>query len=215
VAAFRSIPPQQAIELVERAGVANPQKIIIDFAGAGLLKAYSLQTETVLATGEKNVVRGGTIPAALWKRVQSEGHSEDVWRGGTVRLSVDSAKGLPEVNITGMSFSEASLRRLAEHHGGGAPAAESPAIAPKPHVPAVQPAPAPPSPTPSAIPPGAIFVTVKQAMAALGLGRTKVNEMMNDGRLVRQKVDRSTLIEVESIRRLAKPPASKAVASAC
>jgi hypothetical protein len=37
-------------------------------------------------------------------------------------------------------------------------------------------------------------------MGMLGLGRTKINELMNDGRLVKRKFDRRTMIEVESIR---------------
>jgi hypothetical protein len=40
-------------------------------------------------------------------------------------------------------------------------------------------------------------------MAALGLGRTKINELMNDGRLVRSKIDGAVRIEVASIRALA------------
>ncbi len=40
-------------------------------------------------------------------------------------------------------------------------------------------------------------------MAALGMGRTKVNEMMQDERLVRVKIDGAARIEVASIRALA------------
>ncbi|MCD1589684.1 excisionase [Qipengyuania citrea] len=39
-------------------------------------------------------------------------------------------------------------------------------------------------------------------MRATGLGRTKINDLMNDGTLVRKKMGRRTLITVESIERL-------------
>jgi hypothetical protein len=45
-------------------------------------------------------------------------------------------------------------------------------------------------------------VTVKQAMAALGLGRTKINALMGEGALARVKVGARTLITVESIEKL-------------
>lgn len=52
------------------------------------------------------------------------------------------------------------------------------------------------------IPDGAILATVNQTMAALGLGRTKVNDLMNVRTLVRVKVGGRTMITVESIRAL-------------
>ncbi len=205
MAAFQSITPRQALQLVEGASIPNSHRIIIDYAGAGIVKAYALMSEVVHPTGEKTVTRDGTIAAGLWKRIQGEGHSDDVWLGGTLRLGADPSKGLAEVHLTGVSFNQASLQRLIKHQRGGVAVTPVPAAtAKKPEKVAADVAPTPPRPGPSAIPPGALFVTVRQAMAALGLGRTKVNEMMNDGRLTRRKVDRSTLIEVESILRLAR-----------
>lgn len=202
MAAFRSITPEQAIHLAEAAGVSDPHRIIMDFAAAGVVKAYSLVSETLLATGKGKVVRGGSIAADVWKRIQSEGQSDAIWVGGTTRLAADTPKGLPEVHITGVTFSEASLQRLIEHQGGNAPPLTMPVDTTKPEQPAGETASVHRSPSPAAIPSGAVTVTVKQTMAALGLGRTKVNELMNDGRLVRKKIDGRTLIEVDSIRRL-------------
>jgi excisionase family DNA binding protein len=53
------------------------------------------------------------------------------------------------------------------------------------------------------IPDGAVTVTVAQAAAALGLGRTTVDKLMRNGTLVRVKVGARTLITTDSIRTLA------------
>ncbi len=120
VTAFRSISPQQAIAIVERGGVSDARRLIVDFAAAGLVKGYALVIETLAAPEDIRTIRGAAISTDLWKRVQMAGLAEDVWRGGTLRLVVDPSKGLPEVSITGVSFSEKSLHRLVEHHGSDA-----------------------------------------------------------------------------------------------
>lgn len=51
--------------------------------------------------------------------------------------------------------------------------------------------------------PGKLLLTVAETQAALGLGRTAVNELMNDGRLVRQHIDGGVRIEVGSVKALA------------
>ena len=204
--AFHPITPQQAIAIAEGAGVHDARRVIVDYAAAGIVKGYALVCETMM-TSERRTSRGAAISIALWKRLQREGLSDQVWNGGTLRLEADPLNDLPEVSITGVSFSQASLQRLVNHHGGGTPTAHEPAQPPKVVVTTARPiASSRLRPDPSAIPAGAITVTVNQAMAALGLGRTKINALMNDGRLVRIKYDRSTRIEVESIRLLAGVP---------
>jgi len=121
VTAFRSISPQQAIAIVESRGVPDARRLIVDFAAAGLVKGYALVIETIAAPGDIRTIRGAAISTDLWKRVQQASLADDVWRGGTLRLAADPASGLPEVSITGVSFSEKSLHRLVEHHGGDAP----------------------------------------------------------------------------------------------
>lgn len=201
--AFQPITPQQAIDIAERAGVPDARRVIIDFAAAGLVKGYALVCETMTAS-ERTTKRDAAISTDLWKRLQRDGVADRVWGGGTIRLVVDPASNLPEVHITGVSFSQASVQRLVHHHGGSAPAAPKPTEPRKPIEPtAVPTAVSLGRSAPSAIPADAVTVTVKQAMAMLGLGRTKINEMMNDGRLVKRKFDRRTMIDVESIRRLA------------
>lgn len=191
--------------MVERAGVRDANRLIVDFASAGLVKAYALVIETLGETQGNSVLRGAAIPVDLWHRIVRDGLSEHVWRGGTLRMSGDPASGLPAVNLTGVTFNEKSLRRLINHHCGESQSTVGGSIrAAKPaQEPVLPPAPSQSGPNAEAIPPGAILVTVNQAMVALGLGRTKINELMNDGRLVRRKVDGGTRIEVESIRRLA------------
>lgn len=205
--ALRSISPQQALAIVDRAGVPDPQRLMVDFAAAGLVKGYALVIETLAPHKKTNIVRGAAISTNLWKRVQRESQSDGLWRGGTLRLGVDPANNLPEVQITGLTFSEKSVQRLIDYHGGGVPQVrQAPAEERQREKPGdLKAARDNSGPDPSAILPGAILATVNQAMAALGLGRTKINALMNDGRLIRRKVDRSTLIEVESIRRLAGP----------
>ena len=202
---YKSVSPDKAVEIVQGEGIDQATRIILDFAAAGLVKGYALMTETVHASNNRQLVRGAAVSVDLWRRIIQENLSQDVWRGGTLRLSGDLQAGSPEVNLTGLSFNETSLRRLIDHHGRGVQLA-SPIKTEEPIacVTVAEPIARQVAP-PEAIPPGAVLVTVKQAMAALGLGRTKINALMNDGRLVKRKVDRSTLIEVESIRRLASP----------
>jgi hypothetical protein len=139
-----------------------------------------------------------------------EGAVEDVWTGGTVRLGADELiGGKPEVRITGIGFSEKCLQRVVDRHKD--PAAARKAEAAAPVIQEAQRALPQPElrkqrdvgPDLTAIPPGALTVTIKQAQAALGLGRTKINELMNDGRLVRTNIDRAVRIEVASILALA------------
>lgn len=208
--AFQPVSPQQAIQIVSNAGIADAARLIVDFAAAGLVKSYALVIDSKQDDGRRGVVRGGAILTDLWRRIVQQGVADEIWRGGTVRLGAVPAEAWPEVNITGVSFSVKSLQRLIEHHGAKALPSAEPLAAGSAQErvegdgePEVEPAPGRRRPDPSAFPIGAELATVNQAMAALGFGRTKINELMNDGRLVRVKVDGSTRITVESIRALA------------
>lgn len=211
---FLPIAPIKAVEFVEAAGISDGRRIIADFAAAGLLKSYALMIETVHPSGDRAEVRGGAIPTHLWQRIVREGAVEDVWAGGTVRLATGSAEGgALEVNVTGIGFGEKQLQRIvAQHRGASAPqqpktpanmtrAAEPEEIAP---VEAIIPSRASrKAEAPVQIDAAPILVTVKQAMAMLGLGRTKVNELMKSGRLVRRHIDGGVRIEVASVHTLA------------
>lgn len=214
---FAPVAPMKALEMVEAASLEAGRQIIADFTAAGLVKTYALVIEMIDARGVATCVRGATIPPTLWQRIILEDAVADVWNSGTVRLDgSELIGGALAVVITGITFNPKHLGKLLEHHGQApetAPraAAEAPARAKaadaicKADVAAAPVAQTPQSQRqePAAIKPGAIWATVREAMSATGLGRTKINELMNDGTLVRKKFGRATRIEVASIRALA------------
>lgn len=140
-----------------------------------------------------------------------------------MRLVGADAATVPKVNITGVRFDEGDLHKLVALLGNGAvaapdvrttPAVEAPAPVGVPDarmedVPVIVDTPAPRKtrerrqPDPSVLMPGKLLLTVAETQAALGLGRPKVNELMNDGRLARQYIDNGVRIEVASVRTLA------------
>jgi hypothetical protein len=221
--AFHPLPPKKAIQLVEEAGVIDAALMIRDYAAAGIVKSYAMVVETIGADGGRSCVRDAAIPVALWHRMIDEGADEGIWTGATVRLAGSDATAVPKVNITGVRFNEGDLHKLVALLGDGAvaapdiritPAVEAPAPVGVPEtrtedVPAVVDTPAPRKtrerrqPDPSILMPGKLLLTVAETQAALGLGRTKVNELMNDGRLVRKHIDGGVRVEVASVRALA------------
>lgn len=205
--AFHPVPPAKAIQLVEAAGISNAAHLIRDFAAAGLVKSYALVLETIEPAGRRTCVRGGAIPTELWQRVVSDGVEDAAWIVGTVRLAgADLIEGMPAAIITGIGFSDKDLQRLIEHQQGGVakPAVKKTSVATVELVGVPQPAKTPKRRAdPGAIPDGALLATVKQVEAALGFGRTKVNELMNQGRLERVAIDGGVRITVASVRALA------------
>lgn len=200
--AFQPLSASAAIGLVEAAGIQDARQMIADFAAAGLLKTYALAIETVEEGGQRRTVRGSAIPAELWHRIVDQGRLDDAWRGGMVRLTA----GQPQVAITGISFSEKHVEKLVEQRrpavtsASPPPFAAAPARAPKSSQSPVERKRQPP--ITNGMSSAAELVTVDQAMAVLALGRTKINELMADGRLRRVKVGRRTLITVASIETL-------------
>ncbi len=221
--AFHPLPPKKAIQLVEEAGVMDAALMIRDYAAAGIVKSYAMVVETIGADGSRSCVRDAAIPVALWHRMIDEGADEAIWTGATVRLAGIEATAVPKANITGVRFNEGDLYKIVTLLGDGAvaapdiratPAVEAPAPFGVPDtrtedVPAVVDVPAPRKtrerrqPDPTILMPGKLLLTVTETQAALGLGRTKINELMNDGRLVRTKIDGRVGIDVNSVRALA------------
>lgn len=210
--AFQPMSPHKAVEFVEAAGVPDARRLIADFAAAGLIKSYALSVETIEVDGRRSCVRDGALSHELWQRVIHGGVVDDVWTGGTVRLpGADLIGGQPEVRITGIRFGEKYLQRVVDQHLGKSvkakPLKKAPPVAVRVVEDAaedvsVEAAPRRRQPDPVAIPPGAEWVKVSQVQQATGFGRTKINELMMDGRLVRRKIDGRVLIEVASIRAL-------------
>lgn len=218
--AFQPLPPKKAILLVEEAGVMDAALMIRDYAAAGIVKSYAMVVETIGADGGRSCVRDAAIPVTLWHRMIEEGADEGIWAGATVRLAGIDATAVPKVNITGVRFNEGDLHKLVALLGNGAvaapdvrtpPAVEASAPVDVPDarmedVPAIVDTPAPRKtrerrqPDPSILMPGKLLLTVAETQAALGLGRTKVDELMNDGRLDRRTIDGGVRITTESVK---------------
>ncbi len=202
----------RALASLEAAGVPDARRLLTDYAAAGLVRSYALIIESADASGPKQPARGSAVAADLWKRMVREGATHDVWTGGSVRLAADDLiGGLPAISITGVGFHKGDLDWIVKHHGGDGSRAERRAAAsqaPREMVADVadaqthSPKGGRKSETPP-IPPGAIFASVAQAGAVLNFKRTKINELMNDGRLAWRKIDGATKIEVASIMALA------------
>lgn len=208
--AFSPIAPNAAAELVDEAGLGDATRILVDFAIAGLVKGYARWMEKVQPNGRREEVRDKRIPPELWKRIVAEGKVGEV-ASGTVRLDGSSEfGGGPKVTIVGIRFDDLSLQAVLAQHSGSARSVEraskppKPVSAPKPDGEAVAPE-SPVAPAPAgltAIPEGAVTVTIKQAMAAMGLGRTTIDKLCREGKLVRVRVGGRALITVDSIRAL-------------
>jgi len=141
----------------------------------------------------------------------------------SVKVSLPADTTDPAVELTGIRIGEASLRAELDKHTALSPPSEASSAPPHAQI-KVTAARKKVTPIPKAIvsisvgpaiPEGAMLITIKQAMATLSLGRTKVNELMAKGTLVRLKIDSRTLITMESVRDLANyaPDAKRAAAS--
>ena len=210
VTQFHPLTPKQAIDIIDATGVEDAAKLIRDHAAAGLVKSYAQVQVTIGARGERTSVRGAAVSAELWERMIREDVDCDAWNGGTVRLAGSGLiGGEPAVHITGIGFNPSDVERLACQQR---PAPTRPA---KPKtVPIValeareagEPVAAPVArrrPDPTTISSGAILCTIKQAGDALGIGRTKVNGLMNSGKLERVEDIAGVRITVASVRALA------------
>lgn len=212
MSAHTPLLPSKAIKLVEEAGLAEAQSILADFAAAGLVKTYALMRTTISAGYAPQSVRDAAIPSEVWQRIIADGKTAVASNGGTVRLvGSNLIGGEPDVQITGIRFSEASLgnvlgrycsepKPIASCKAKEAPiptqTSESNAeLSAEPHLNSsvkVQPP----------IRDGDLTATIAQVMQSTGIGRTKINDLMNDGTLVRKKIGSRTVITVESIKRL-------------
>lgn len=211
MSAHQPILPSKAIERVEAVGLSEAGKLLADFAAAGLIKTYALARVTTPTGQSPKTIRDAAIPVAIWQRITSEGKVADALNGGTVRLAGSGLiGGEPDVQLTGISFSEASLSKvLARYCAQAKPRASIgkpvPASASQLKPAAEPPAEAKAAPKPKAPPPilpGDLVASIAQTMQVTGLGRTKINELMSDGTLGKKKLGRRTLITVESIERL-------------
>ncbi|WP_435203095.1 hypothetical protein [Qipengyuania sp. 902] len=205
----RPILPGKAIELVKARNLDAPEKLLADYAAAGLIKTYALMREIRPAGGPTKTVRDAQIPPEEWARIVASDNIMAVLNGGTVQL--EGAKlpgGLPTIQITGISFSEASLIKILNRYCADpsvCTSATPPKSSPTPQERALEPSPEDQKRAPDAVLPikaGALTASIAQTMQATGLGRTKIDQLMRNGDLVRTKVGTRALITVESIERL-------------
>lgn len=211
MSAYRALLPTKAIERVEAAGLADAPTVLADFAGAGLIKTYALVRVTAPAGQPQETIRDGVIPIEVWQRISEERRIPEMLGGGTVRLAGSGLiGGAPDVKITGVSISEGSLEKVLDRYCSQPDRAlvePNPVSAPKTNdtlmvAPSIHSETPESTKSPRPIRQGDLVASVAQAIQATGLGRTKINELMNDGTLVRKKTGRRTLITVESIERL-------------
>jgi hypothetical protein len=203
-----SITPKQALGLIAAAGVEDAAKLIRDYAAAGLVRSYALLQITIDAKGRRHEVRGGRVPPYTWERIIAADVDQDIWSGGTARLSgSDLIGGDPAIHVTAVAFHSDDIMRLADHQHLKPPAKR--AVSPVSPTPGID-ADAAPTPKPikkqqapdlNALHSGALLLTVNQAMAALAIGRTKVYELINEGTL--ERPDGGTRVTAGSVRKYA------------
>lgn len=210
-----AMTPKQAIEVISAAGADDPATLIRDHSAAGLVRSFALRHVTIDAQGNRTVVRGRAIQTHTWERMIRDGVDGNVWGGGTVRLpGSELVGGEAALHITGVAFHPDDIRRLADQQRPPLqPPRKRAPTSPAPQAEAVAQATAaveqvtdtPPTrrPNAAAIPPGAILCTVKQAKEALGIGHTKVYELLKTGRLTRAEGVAGTRITVASVMALA------------
>lgn len=192
VSKFRPFSPRRAVELLEGAGVENACRLILDYAAAGLVVGYAVVIEFIEATGVRSD-GSGEIPKGLWERIILEGAAEDVWIGGTVRLSSSSLiGGAPAVNITGIRFDVMDLHKLIWlQKGYGSAETSRPAVESLPISSEGMPdqnlkaTPIEPKKAATGLRPHALVASVNEAAVALNCSRTTIYKMLGDGRLKR------------------------------
>ena len=90
--AFRPIPRNKRSKSSRGAGVPDPQRLITDFATAGLVKAYALVIETRQDHGRKGSCEEVQILRSLAAHNTARA-ADEVWAGGTIRFSAVPAEG--------------------------------------------------------------------------------------------------------------------------
>lgn len=213
--AFNPIAPDEAVKLVEQAGLGGALSFLADHGLAGKVKAYAEWMEKLQPNGHREEMRDKRIAPELWRRIIAEDKIDEVATGRVRLVGSSEFGGGPKITIVGIRFDDLSLQATIARHCAGPrvmaipsdPLSLSPEAATSAESqskPDVAQADAKPrrAANPSAIPIGAITVTVNQTMDITGLGRTTIDKLMGEGVLVRVKVGGRTLITVASIRRL-------------
>lgn len=201
------ILPWEAIEILEAAGVQNPKVILADYAAAGIIKTYALVRETASVGLAVETVRDASIPRDVWQRIVAENKACDALNGGTVRVQGSYlGGGAPSIQITGVSFLEASLAKILKRYSRTLKQTSVSKLEPTPSLSAINDSASVSNgckgkrivPT---IKPGDLLASIAQTMQVTGLRRGKVGGLLKQGILVKKEVGRRTLVTVESIER--------------
>ncbi|MBT2185539.1 helix-turn-helix domain-containing protein [Sphingobium nicotianae] len=210
LSAFKPIPPHAALKLLEDADVGvDAEQLLTDLAAAGLIKGYA----RVIAENEATV-RDSRIPRHIWEQIVTEDKVSDVFAGGSVRLG-QGGKG-PARSIIGIRFDERSVHTAAECHGLVLPAKTTiPEVKPnagssdlpkRDSQPVIKPVELEKAaPRRMGLAPDVLTVSIKEAMAILGVSRGTINNLINREKLEISKVGGRVLIAAESIRVLLAP----------
>ena len=217
MAGYNLISTQDAVALVEAAGLNDPVLKLTHYGRAGLVDGHAKWMEVVQPSGVRSEVRHKRIPAHVWRRILDEKKWHEIL-DDTVSLDGSSNfGGGAKLTLTGFRFDERSVKSAIAHRDAtpvktqaapptcstGAGNTSSRTIDNDDPLPATQPKRQRKAPDPTAIPEGALLCTVKQAGAALGCGRTTINKYMSDGRVERVEGVAGTRITVVSVRKLA------------
>jgi hypothetical protein len=219
VTAFVPISPAAALELLEGIGVPNKEAALASYVEGGIIKAYAQVTVTIDGRGGRAEVRDRRIDVETWSRIIDQDMICDVWSTGSARLAGDGITGgRPTVQIVGIRFDEKAVRDVVIKHSA------KPVVTPAPLPKATKAAATPPIVSPSApdapplieaavsapplsmvkrgLAPDELCVSVTEAMEIIGISRTTIYKLRDQGKLIMTKIGGRTMVDASSIRNL-------------
>ncbi len=223
MAAFTPISPAATRQILKGISQVDEGLFLSAFVEAGRVRAYADVIETLTYKGGQTEVHDSRIPPILWRRIVAEGKLGEVLASSSTRLDGDGLLGgRPAVKITGVRFNADNVRRVASQHAASAPVTQPVApVKKKAGKPAaVDDAPKPvtdapplieivtPNPPPQqtvtrmGLPADVVCVSVPEACSILGISRSKLYKLFDDGSLEKVKVGGRTQVKTDGIRKL-------------
>lgn len=114
---FAQLSPLGAADVIEKASIPEPQRLLADFAVAGVVRTYARVIETISAGTCAPRMLDATVSEAVWRRIIAEGKAEDVWATATARLEGSPNLGTLAVSVFGITFNAADVQAAARRHG--------------------------------------------------------------------------------------------------
>lgn len=215
--AFSPISSDAARRMLVGIDEAEKNAILGDFVSAGLIKAYARVIETKTPDGW-NEVRDARIDRSIWRRILDEGKIADVWATASARLESEGlVGGRPAINVIGIRFDERGVVDAAIKHIDQpspnplivtqivSPVAQAKAqpivaeVVEEATAPMIELAPEA-APAMIGLPEDVLSVSIKDAMAILGVGNTTIYKPIGEGLLTLVKVGRRSRIQAAGIR---------------